>query len=53
MTMAKWTLITLPPHLPVAVSLDDGVAKMSIPGMIPLALQYWAEQADVWTPVLI
>ena len=53
MGMAKWALITLPPHLPVAVRPDEDVAKMSILGMIPLALQNWAQQADVWTLVLV
>ena len=47
MRTAEWALITLPPHLPAAERLDENVAEMSIFGMIPLALQFWAEQADV------
>ena len=51
--MAIWALITMPPHLPVAVRPDEDVALMSILGRVPLALQHWAEQADVCTLVLI
>ena len=48
-----WALVTPPPHFLPTVTLDEDVAKMSILGMVPLALQHRAEQADVWTPVLI
>ena len=34
-----WTLITLPPHLPVAAGCDDNVAEVKVFGVIPLALQ--------------
>ena len=50
--MAKWALITLPPHLLVAVRPDEDAVKMSILGMIPLTLQHWAE-TDVGTLMLI
>ena len=53
MRMAVWALVASPPHLPVAVRPDKDVAKMSILGMIPLALQHWAEQADVWAQALL
>ena len=36
--MAVWALITLPPNLSATVSCDHNVAKVSISGMIPLAL---------------
>lgn len=47
MGMAIWALITLPPDLAMTVGPDDCAAKVSIPGMIPLAMQQWAEEADV------
>ena len=47
-----WALITPPPHFPVSVRLDEDVAMVSILGMVPLTLQYWAKQADVWTLLL-
>ena len=48
-----WALITPPPNLDCSVRLDEDVPKMSILGMIPLALQHRAEQADVGAVVLI
>ena len=42
-----------PRHPPFGVRSDDDVAKVSILGMVPLMLQHWAEQADVWTLLLI
>ena len=48
MRLAIWALITAPPHLSVTVRLDQDVVKMHILDMMPLALQHWAEQADVW-----
>ena len=53
MRMAVGALGTAPPHLSVTVRLNEGAAKMSIFGTMPLALQHWAEQADVWTLLLI
>ena len=50
--MAIWALIASPPHLPAAVRPDEDVAKVSILGTVPLALQQWAEQADVWALLL-
>ena len=50
--MAIWTLVTGPPDLGVRVWLDDSIPKVSIPGMVPLALQKQAEKADVW-PCLV
>ena len=52
MRMAIWALIASPPHLSCSVRLDEDVAKMGISGMIPLALQHWAEQTDVWAMLL-
>ena len=51
--MAIWALCAGPPDLDVGLGLDDNVAKVSIVGMIPLALQKWAEEADVWACLLI
>ena len=51
--MAIWTLIAGPPDLGVDLGLDDNVAKVSIVGMVPLALQKWAEEANVWALLLI
>ena len=48
MWMATWTLTAGPPDLDVSLRLDDDVANVSVVGMIPLALQKWAEEADVW-----
>ena len=48
MRMAIGALIASPPHLSVSVRLDDDLLKMGVLGMIPLELQHWAEQADVW-----
>ena len=53
MRMAIRALVTAPPHLSVSVRLDEDVAVVNILGVMPLALQHWAEQADVWTLLLI
>ena len=37
--MTAWTSIAGPPDFELDVGLDDNVAKVSIGGMIPLALQ--------------
>ena len=51
--MTIWTLTTGPPDLDVGLGLDDNVAKVSIAGMMPLALQKRAEEADVWTCLIV
>ena len=43
------TLVADPVHFAVGLRLDEDVAKVGIAGMVPLALQQWAEQADTWT----
>ena len=43
------TLIADPVDLAVGVRLDEDATKVGITSMVPLALQPWAEQADVWT----
>ena len=53
MRTAERALITLPPNPLVAVRPDEDAAKMSVLVMIPLALQHWAEQADVRALMLI
>ena len=50
--MAIRALVTAPPHLSVSVWLDEDLPKMSVLGMIPLALQHWADQADIWALLL-
>ena len=43
-----WTLVTTPPHAQVTASCDPPVSQIPIFGMVPLPLQLWPEQADVW-----
>ena len=43
------TLIADPAHFAMGVRLDEDVAKVVVASMVPLALQQWAEQANVWT----
>ena len=47
MRMSIWALVTCPPNLPAIFDGDDDVAKVSVLVMVPLPLQYWAEEADV------
>ena len=43
------TLIADPVYLALGIRLDEDAAKVDITSMVPLALQQWAEQLDVWT----
>ena len=43
-----WALVTAPPHTQITASSDLPVSQMLISGMMPLPLQLWPEQADVW-----
>ncbi len=43
-----WTLITAPPHAQVTAGSDLLVSQVLILGMMPLPLQLWPQQADVW-----
>jgi len=43
-----WALVTTPPHAHVTPGCDPLVSQMLIFGMMPLPLQLWPEQADVW-----
>ena len=43
-----WALVTDPPHAHVVAGCDLLVGQMLIFGMMPLLLQLWPEQADVW-----
>ena len=52
MRMAGGALVTAPPHLSCSVRLDEDMPKMTVFGMIPLVLQYWTEQTDVWVLLL-
>ena len=52
MRMTIWTIRACPMHLPMAVWRDEYVAQVSICDMVPLLLQLWAKQADVWTLLL-
>ena len=51
--VAIWTLVTRPPDLGVGLGLDDIVTKVSVVGMIPLALQKHAKEADVWARLFV
>ncbi len=42
------TLVTTPPHTQTAAGCDLPVSQELIFGMMPLPLQLWPEQADVW-----
>ena len=42
------TLVTSPPHTLATAGRDPLVSQMLIFGMVPLPLQLWPEQADVW-----
>ena len=42
------TLVTCPPHAQVTAGFDLPVSQMLIFGVVPLPLQLWPEQADVW-----
>jgi len=47
MWKTPWALITKPPHLVVAVRLDDSVAKMHVVLNMPLCLQLFCKQTDI------
>ena len=44
---AVWALVTRPPHLAVAVRLDQNMTKVSIELLMPLSLQLFSKQTDV------
>ena len=46
-------MVTCPPDLGVGLGFDDIVTKVSVVGMIPLALQKRAEEADVWACLIV
>ena len=52
MCMTIWALITDPPSLPFTVWPDDNIAHVRISRIVPLILQTWFEEADIW-PVLL
>jgi len=52
MGMTIWTIRACPMHLLPAFWGDVDTAQVSVLGMVPLLLQLWAEQADVWTLLL-
>ena len=51
--MAIWALFTLPPDLVIAVRLYKLVPQACIPSVFKLALQNWAEKANVWGRLLV
>ena len=51
--MASWTFTAGPPDLDVGLGLDDNVAEVSIVGMVELALQRRAQEADIWTCLIV
>ena len=42
------TLVTTPPDTQIAAGCDVPVSQVVILGMMPLPLQFWPQQADVW-----
>ena len=52
MGMTIWTIRACPMHLSPAVWSNADIAQVCIFGMVPLLLQLWAEQADVWALLL-
>ncbi len=52
MEMTIGTIRAYPMHLSAAVWGNVNIAQVCIFGMVPLLLQLWAEQADVWTLLL-
>ena len=48
-----WAFCAYPVHFKMALGLDDSAAKVSIAGMVPHAPQARAEEADVWTTLLL
>ena len=52
MEITIWTIRACPTHLLAAVCDDVNISQVSVPGMVPLLLQLWAELADVWTLLL-
>ena len=53
MQVAIWALLTCPEHFFVALWSDENVAKVAICSMIPLLLQDWIQEADVWACLLL
>ena len=46
--MPTRTLVTSPPHTQTTAGCDPLVSQMLIFSMVPLHLQLWPEQADIW-----
>ncbi len=42
-----WALITRPPHLAIAVGLDDNVTQVLVELVVPPSLQLFCKQAGV------
>ncbi len=45
---ATWTLVRAPPHTKTTAGCHLLVSQMLLFGMMPLPLQRWLDQADVW-----
>ena len=43
-----WALVTAPPHTQSAAGCDLPISQVLIFGVMPLPLQLWPQQADVW-----
>ena len=52
MWVSIWAFWACPIYMEMALSLNDNIAKVSIAGMVPQALQARAEEADVWATLL-
>ena len=48
-----WALITRPPHLAIAVGLDDNVTQVLVEVYMPLSLQLFCKQAGVRAPPIL
>jgi len=52
MCKSTGTLIAHPPHIQGAGRLDDDISQVKILGMMPLLLDSWPEEADIWSTML-
>ena len=48
MWLARWTVVTLPHSLDVAVRLDFDCSQVHVSEAMPLLLQHWLQHADAW-----
>ena len=51
--VSVWAIGAYPRCVQMALRLDDSAAKVSIIGMVPQALDATAEEADIWSSLLL